>query len=82
MRRNCGEQENSVRHDPASRSLTSEWLTTVEAASYLGISEGSLRNMTSNGKVPYHKLGRRNRYRLADLRELLLAQKRGGSYGN
>jgi excisionase family DNA binding protein len=57
-----------------------EWLDTQAASSYLGMSEGSLRNMTSNGLIPYYKLGRRNRYRVTDLRELLLAQKRGGSY--
>jgi len=59
-----------------------EWLTTDEAADYLGLSVGALRNMTSNGHVPYHKLGRRNRYRLTDLRELLLSHKRGGFRGN
>lgn len=59
---------------------TQEWLTTQEAARYLGLSVGSLRNLTSNGQVPYCKLGRRNRYRVADLRALLLANKRGGLY--
>lgn len=62
-------------------SLTSEeeWLTTEEAAAYLRLSVGSLRNMTSNGHVPYYKLQGRNRYRLSELRNLLLSQKRGGS---
>lgn len=59
-----------------------EWLNTREAASYLGLSPGSLLNMTSNGQIPHFKLGRRNRYRVTDLRALLLAQKRGGSYVN
>lgn len=63
-------------------SLTTEWLTTEEAAKYLRISPASLRNMTSNGKVPYHKLERRNRYRLEDLRNLLLKNPKGGFYGN
>ncbi|MFN7684602.1 MAG: helix-turn-helix domain-containing protein [Oligoflexia bacterium] len=54
-----------------------EWLNTEQAAEYLGISAGSLRNMTSNGHVPYYKLGRRNRYRRPDLHELLLSEKRG-----
>jgi excisionase family DNA binding protein len=58
-------------------SLTNEWLTTESAAEYLKISPATLRNMTSNGKVPYHKLGRRNRYRLTDLRRLLLENQRG-----
>ena len=63
-----------------SRSLKNEleWMTTEEAAAYLRLPIGSLRNLTSNGFVPYYKLGGRNRYRLDDLRNLLLLQKRGG----
>lgn len=59
-----------------------EWMTTEDAATYLGVSVGSLRNMASNGQVPYHKLGRRNRYSVVELRQLLLSQKRGGCHGN
>jgi len=69
----------------ADSSLKTEnaWLTTEQAAAYLGISSGTLRNMTSNGQVPYYKLGpRRNRYRMCELNELLLSQKRGGFHGN
>lgn len=58
-----------------------EWLNTEEAAAYLGLSVGALRNVTSEGKVPYYKFGRRNRYRSAELRHLLLSQKRGGKNG-
>jgi excisionase family DNA binding protein len=65
--------------DPSS--LKTEWLTTSQAADYLGISVGTLRNMTSNGKIPYYKFGKLNRYRLPELRELLLSGKRGKSYG-
>lgn len=54
-----------------------EWLTTREAAAYLKISEGVLRNMCCNGTIPYYKLERRNRYRKIDLRNLL--EKKGGS---
>lgn len=64
------------------RSLKTEFneiLTTEEAARYLRLSTGALRNMTSNGLVPYHKLGRRNRYFTEDLRNLLLTNRRGGS---
>jgi excisionase family DNA binding protein len=81
-KRNAKAQQNEGSETGDSSSLTStqEWLTTREAADYLGLSTGSLLNMTSNGKIPHYKLGlRRNRYRVADLRELLLAQKRGGS---
>lgn len=54
-----------------------EWMTTEEAAAFLKIGIPSLRNMTSNGKVPYYKLGRRNRYRKLELVEMLMAEKRG-----
>ncbi len=67
--------------DGALGSLTGEWLDSPAAARFLGISVGSLRNMTSNGQIPYSKLGRRNRYRTEDLRQLLTKEKRG-CYGN
>lgn len=54
-----------------------EWMTTREAAAYLRVSVATLRNMTSNGEIPYRKLGRRNRYLLVELRQLLNSQKRG-----
>lgn len=79
-KKGCNEVENAPE-----RSLTiQEWLTTDEAAEYLRVSIGSLRNMTSNGKIPFYKIPgtRLNRYRLADLRELLLSEKRGGFHGN
>lgn len=58
-----------------------EWLNTMEAASYLKLSVGELLNLCSSGKVPYYKLGRRNRFLMVELRELLLSQRRG-PYGN
>lgn len=54
-----------------------EWLTTDEAAEYLRISPASLRNLSSSGRVPYYKWQRRNRYKKNDLRDLLLANRRG-----
>ncbi len=57
------------------------WLTTKEAAEYLRITAKTLLNLTSNGKIRYFKFGRRNRFLLIDLRNLLLANSRGGSYG-
>ena len=59
-----------------------EWLTTNQAACYLNVSPSTLRNMVSNGQVTYYKLGRRNRYKLSDLCDLLQQTKRGGSYAN
>jgi excisionase family DNA binding protein len=58
-----------------------EWLTTKEAATYLRLSVKALHNMTSNGDVPVHKLGRRNRYLKAELKRLFLPTI-GGANGN
>lgn len=57
------------------------WVSTSEAAAYLGIPVGSLRNLTSNGKIPYCKLGRLNRYLLSDLDRVLLENRQGGING-
>lgn len=57
------------------------WLTSKEAANFLKISEATLRNMTSNGKIPYSKLGSSNRYSLNELNRLLLSTQRGIPYG-
>lgn len=57
--------------------IEDRWLTSKEAADYLRVSVKTLMNMVSNGEIPYSKLGRRNRYRLADLRSLLLKERRG-----
>ncbi len=42
---------------------SSPWLTTEDAASYLSVSEGTLRNWRSRGAGPrYHTVGRLVRY--------------------
>ena len=58
------------------------WLTTKEAAYYLRISVKFLLNLTSNGRVPYYKLGRSNRYLRSELKSLLLTQSKGAHHGN
>jgi len=44
-----------------------EWLTSKEAAHFLGLPVRSLFNLTSNGKVPFYKFGRRIRFKLDEL---------------
>jgi excisionase family DNA binding protein len=58
------------------------WLNSKEAARYLSISEGTLRNLTSNGRVPFYKLGRSNRYCRYELDELIMKEARGVRGGN
>ncbi len=58
-----------------------EFLNTKEAAAYLRTTVGSIRNATSNGKIPphcYRKFGRRTLYLRTELRDLLLGQSRIG----
>jgi excisionase family DNA binding protein len=62
------------------RSFTTEykkWMTSSEAACYLGISKSRLHNLVSLGSVPYYKFLRSNRYLRSELDELLLSQPKG-----
>ncbi len=60
----------------------SEWLTSIEASEYLGISVSRLMNLTSNGKIPYYKFGRSNRYLVSELKALLMSHPKGERHGN
>ena len=53
-----------------------EWYTTEEAADYLRISPGQMRNIAYEGRIQVSKLGRLNRYHIDDLRALLQVKKR------
>lgn len=63
--------------DQCHSSLKIEWLDSDAAAKYLYISVETLRNLASNGQIPFYKLGRRNRYRKDELDSILLRNKRG-----
>lgn len=52
--------------------IFNEWMNSEETARYLSISTGVLRNLTSQGKIPYSKLGRSNRYNRKMLDRLLM----------
>lgn len=56
-------------------------LTTEELATLLKVSPGVVRNMTSNGQLPYYKLGRRNRYWWSEIKKLLSSTHKGAIYG-
>lgn len=73
--------ENSFVENKIENYCEPEWLTSKEAANYLRISEAYLRNLASNGAIPFYKFGRNNRYNRAELKKLLLESKRGGFYG-
>lgn len=64
----------------------SEFLSIEEAAFFFRTTKGSIRNATSNGKIPprcYRKFGRRILYIKSELRKLLLGGcQEGESDGN
>lgn len=50
----------------------SNWLQPEEAAAYLGVAVGTIRNLTSAGRLPFGRRGRIVRYRSEDLDQWLL----------
>jgi len=48
-----------------------EWLTSTEAARFLGLTPNALRIKVCRGQVKFHKLGSRLRFCTADLSSLL-----------
>lgn len=49
-----------------------EWLTTEEAARFLGLSSNALRIMVHRGQIEAYKFGRRLRFRLKDCQALFI----------
>ena len=49
-----------------------EWLSTSEAAKFLSTTPNAIRIMVCRGKLNASKLGRRLRFKISDLRNLLL----------
>jgi excisionase family DNA binding protein len=66
------EQQNALIFE---NRIEREWLTTIEAAHFLKISENALRIMVHRGQIPVYKFGRRLRFRLLDCQALF--QKKG-----
>jgi excisionase family DNA binding protein len=54
-----------------------EWLNSQEAARFLSVSNGQLRNLTSNGRIPFYKFGRSNRFKRSELEKVLEKEPRG-----
>ncbi|MEY4616376.1 MAG: Helix-turn-helix domain [Pseudomonadota bacterium] len=54
--------------------IVCEWLSSAQAACYLGISENALRIMVYRRQVKFSKLGRRLRFHITDLKSLFLKE--------
>lgn len=52
--------------------IVCEWLSSTQAANFLGISENALRIMVCRRKVKFHKVGRRLRFHINDLESLFI----------
>jgi len=55
-----------------------KWLTTNEAAQYLRVSVGSIKNMVYRGLLSPRKLGRLNRFLREDLDRAISSPSQGG----
>ena len=66
MNKNCEE----IREDLV-------WMTVEEVAIYLRLSKKVIYNLTSNGYLPYYKIGQRNRFLKSEIDELVQSQKVG-----
>jgi excisionase family DNA binding protein len=69
--------EVDFQRDQSDSLIESSWLDSEQAATFLKVSVETLRNFVSNGQVPYYKFGRRNRYILSELDQLLRSNPRG-----
>jgi len=50
---------------------TDQLLTTAEAAEYLSVKKRTLAEHWFEWKIPVHRVGRNNRYRVSDLEQYL-----------
>lgn len=66
------ERSSSLLYD---NRIEQEWLTTIQASLFLGITPNALRIMVCRGQIPFYKLGRRLRFKVLDFRSLF--QKKG-----
>jgi excisionase family DNA binding protein len=55
-----------------------EWLTKDEAAKYLGVTLGWIREAMERGRIPYYKFGHYVRFRREDLDEYIAENRRVG----
>jgi len=59
------------------RAQPTDFMSSNEAAEFLRVSEHRLRNLVSQGIIPYYKLGASNRYRRSELERILTNNRKG-----
>lgn len=60
----------------ATRATTTRLITTEAAADYLGVSTRTVKNLMSEGRLPYVKIGRSTRLDPADLDHFIAQNRR------
>ena len=62
----------------SSRSSSPEIMTGEQVARYLGVAAKTIRNWTSQGTIPYKRVGGSPRYRKKDIDEMMAVNRLGG----
>jgi excisionase family DNA binding protein len=68
------ESMNDQKEEPQSLHV---WMTVEEVARYLRVSKSVVYNLTSNGYLPYYKIGGRNRFLRSEIDQIILNEKVG-----
>lgn len=68
MQNSIMQSNNALNTQLFDNQISHGWLSSEKAAFYLGVSPNALRIMVHRNKVRAHKLGRRLKFRLSDLR--------------
>ena len=63
--------ESAFGHSLFENQIAEKWLSTKEAASYLGLTPNALRILVHRGRVRAYKLGARLKFRVRDLKASL-----------
>lgn len=82
---NCNHSQSSLqvhRKHESEKDIQFEFVNADQISTFLKINVQTVRNLTSNGKIPYYKFGKRVLYRLDEVRELVLKSKRGKYNGD
>ena len=82
---NCNRTQTSLQVHKKHESETDlqfEFVNAEQISVFLKINVQTVRNLTSNGKIPYYKFGKRVLYRIDEVRELVLKNKRGKYNGD
>lgn len=76
---NIAEIAEYIRESGKSSSATERWISGMEAMEILGVSPRTLQRYRDSGRIPFSKIGKNCRYRLADIERVLEAHRIDGT---